>query len=84
MVNFQHINSEFHSGFCCQADLVTLPRAKKTDFKDSLILGEHGLVLPDNVSGQPFMWQVWPPGLLFSVRVCVGWLRGMTCVILCS
>lgn len=50
MVNFQHRNSEFHSGFCCQADLVTLPRAKKTDFKDSLILGEHGLVLPDHVS----------------------------------
>lgn len=74
MVNFQHINSEFHVGFCCQAGLVKLPRDKKADFKDSPILGEHGLVLPDVFLGSHLCGK---SGLLGFCSACMFVLVGL-------
>lgn len=74
MVSFQHINSEFHVWFCHQTGLVKLPRAKKTDFKDSPILGEHGLVLPDAFLGSHLCGN---SGLLGFCSACMFVLVGL-------
>ena len=82
-------------GFCSQAGLVMLPRAKnktkqktktktktkKPNFKGSLIPWGAWTGFTWCISGKPFVWQVWTPGLLFSVCVCVAWLQGMIYVI---
>lgn len=83
MVSFQHINSEFHVGFCRQTGLVKLPRVKKTNFKDSIRLESMDWSYPMRFWAAIYVASP-SPGLLFSVYVCVGWLKGMTCVIPCS
>lgn len=72
MVSFQHINSEFHVGFCRQTGLVKLPRVKKTDFKDSIRLGSMDWSYPTRFWAAIYVAS--PVSWAFVQRVCLCWL----------